>query len=208
MYLKRFIQLFIIFAIALIVFTPLYAVNFLGNKIASFIGAMIIAYIVLTIPLVILTIVKARQKANIVGTQSETGELARLLKDVPGYIAFTCQNAAHQTSTTIMSFTQSVKSDNVFYMVSDKETNKVSDLQENSDVSFTSWFSDLENGARISSNRAKAEVFTGDKNKALIEAEPNILNVHENAANMAIIKMTIDSVLYENFKDGLKVLEF
>ena len=83
-----------------------------------------------------------------------------------------------------------------------------SDLKKNPLVSFTTWFDSLENGGRLSSNRVKSEVLEGEAAQKLIKEEPLILSLHENAENMSIIRLTIESVLYENFKGQMKVIEF
>ena len=54
----------------------------------------------------------------------------------------------------------------------------------------------------------KSEVFEGEAAQKLIKEEPLILSLHENAENMSIIRLTIESVLYENFKGQMKVIEF
>ncbi|MCL2681471.1 MAG: pyridoxamine 5'-phosphate oxidase family protein [Streptococcaceae bacterium] len=208
MYFKRFLQLFVIYLIAVLVFLSLVASNFLQNKIVTVVVAIIISYIILTLPLVILTIVKAKKKENIVGSQSQSGELTQILKDLPGYIAFSYQNSQGQLSTTIMSFVQSTKEENVLYMVAEKETRKAKDLDGNTNVAFTTWFEKLDNGKRLSSNQATAQIFIGSDNQSIIDEQPQVLDVHENALNMAIIKVTIQSALYESFKDDLKVLKF
>ncbi len=208
MYFKRFAQLFVIFLIAGAILTAIFSTNFTGNTILTFFVALIVAYAVLTLPLVVLTIAKAKKKANIVGTQTADGELSAILQTLPGYIALSVLDAQGKSSTTIMSFIQATKQENIFYMVADKEASKVRDLKGNDKVSFTTWFDDLNGGARLSSNQATVEVFEGAGNSELIAHEPNILSIHENAVNMAIIKLTIHSVLYENFKDGLKVLQY
>ena len=210
MYFKRFAQLFVIFFVAGGILAAIFATNFTGNRWLTFLVALVVAYLVLVLPLVILTIAKAKKKENIVGVQSENGELARILKTLPGYIALSVLDDENGSATTIMSFTQATNPDeeNVLYMVSDPATTKVKQLREHAAVSFTTWFDDVNGGARLSSNRTTAEVFEGEANKALIEREPNILAIHENAAGMAIIKLTIHSALYENFKDGLKVLQY
>ncbi|GBG96521.1 pyridoxamine 5'-phosphate oxidase family protein [Lactococcus termiticola] len=209
MYLKRFVQLFVIFLVAALVFVAIFESNFSGNSVVNFIVASIVAYIVLTLPLVILTIAKARKKENIVGAAPKAGELAEILKKLPGYIALSVQNEEHKMSTTIMSFSQSAQDEGVLYMVAEPDAKKVANLKQNGQVSFTSWFEGLETGARLSSNQAVCEVFEdAEANKQLIELEPSLVSLHENAVNMAIIKMTIKSALYEDFKDGIKVLNF
>lgn len=65
------------------------------------------------------------------------------------------------------------------------------DPVENNHVSFTSWFGGMENGERLSSNKVIAEVFMGTLNQAHVEKDPNILDVHEIAVIMAIIKLII-----------------
>ena len=208
MYFKRFAQLFIIFFIAGLILVSVWSWAYAAlGAILAFILSICVAYVILILPLVILTIAKSRKKANIVGTQTERGELAGLLKTLPGFIALSVRADNDRTSTTIMSFSQSIKADNVFWMVAEKDTSKVPDLKKYPEVSFTTWFDNFENGARLSSNRVRAEVFDDpETNKNLVETEPNILDIHENAVNMAIIKLTIDSVLYEDFKDGIKAL--
>lgn len=208
MYFKRFAQLFIIFVVALAIFSLVLEARF-GNFWLRFILGVVIAYALLTLPLVILTITKARKKENIVGTQSAKGELAEKLKDLPGFIALAVTGTDGRTATTIMSFTQSVVADNVLWMVAGKDTTKVAALTENPSVSFTTWFDSFDKGSRLSSNRARVEVLTDvAANKKLTASEPNILDIHENAVNMAILKLSVDSVMYEDFKDGIKVLDF
>ncbi|XOW21918.1 hypothetical protein QK908_05870 [Lactococcus cremoris] len=85
-------------------------------------------------------------------------ELAYLLKDFPGYLALSVTDESLKSSTTIMSFIQAQKNENVLYMVSDKKASKIYDLKKNPLVSFTTWFDSLENGGRLSSNRVKSEV--------------------------------------------------
>lgn len=208
MYFKRFLQLFVIYLAAALVLVWLYTINLGGNKILAFILALFISYALLTLPLVILTISKANKKAKVVGSQSQIGELTTLLNKLPGYIALSVKNRDGQTSTTIMSFTQAGQAENILYMVADKNASKVKDLQENPNVSFTSWFDSLEEGNRLSSNQSHVDLFIGNENKELVAQEPHILDIHENAVNMVIIKLTINSLLFENFKDGLKVLDF
>ena len=108
-----------------------------------------------------------------------------------------------------MSFTQSKRHENILYMVTDRNARKVQEMKTHTHVSFTSWFNNLENGARLSSNQVHVELFEEiNENKKIIEAEPHILALHENAAHMTIIQLTCDSILYENFKEGSKILDF
>ncbi|MDR0297598.1 MAG: pyridoxamine 5'-phosphate oxidase family protein [Streptococcaceae bacterium] len=205
MYFKRFLQLFVIYVVSAAVL-----LGISGAKILSALTGLgvLAGYAVLTLPLVVLTIVKANKKAAIVGTQSNTGELSAILKNLPGYIALSIATDKGVSATTIMSFTQDTRADNIFYTIAAKDATKVTQLQKAPAVSFTTWFDSLENGARLSSNNVHAEVFLGDAARALTLEQPNLIAYNENAANSAIIKLTIHSALYENFKDGLKVLSF
>ena len=63
MYLKRFIQLFVVFLISLAVFALILEMNF-GNYWLRFVLGLIIAYVFLTLPLVLLTIFKTNKKAK------------------------------------------------------------------------------------------------------------------------------------------------
>lgn len=207
MYLKRFVQLFVIFFVSLVIFALILERNF-GNFWLRFALGLLVAYVFLTLPLVLLTIFKSNRKAKVVGTNASKNELAYLLKDFPGYLALSVTDESLKSSTTIMSFIQAQKNENVLYMVSDKKASKIYDLKKNPLVSFTTWFDSLENGGRLSSNRVKSEVLEGEAAQKLIKEEPLIVSLHENAENMSIIRLTIESVLYENFKGQMKVIEF
>src|SRR5215469_7330521 len=104
MYFKRFAQLFAIFMIASAVLALIFATNFTGNWVLTWFVATVVAYALLTLPLVVLTLGKAKKKADNVGTQASSGELARILSGLPGYIALSTG-----ASTTIMSYIQSVR---------------------------------------------------------------------------------------------------
>ncbi|PCS17500.1 hypothetical protein RU92_GL002533 [Lactococcus cremoris subsp. tructae] len=196
-----------IFFVSLVIFALILEMNF-GNFWLRFALGLLVAYIFLTLPLVLLTIFKSNRKAKVVGTNALENELAYLLKDFPGYLALSVTDESLKSSTTIMSFIQAQKNENVLYMVSDKKASKIYDLKKNPLVSFTTWFDSLENGGRLSSNRVKSEVLEGEAAQKLIKEEPLILSLHENAENMSIIRLTIESVLYENFKGQMKVIEF
>ncbi|MEG2505434.1 MAG: pyridoxamine 5'-phosphate oxidase family protein [Carnobacterium sp.] len=207
MYLKRFIQLFVVFLISLAVFALILEMNF-GNYWLRFVLGLIIAYVFLTLPLVLLTIFKTNKKANVVGTNAVENELAYLLKDFPGYLALSVTDENSKSSTTIMSFIQAQKTENIFYMVADKKASKISDIKRNSQVSFTTWFDKLEKGGRLSSNRVHAEVLEDAEAREIVKKESLIRSLHENAENMSIIALRIESVLYENFKGQTKVINF
>lgn len=207
MYLKRFIQLFVVFLISLAVFALILEMDF-GNYWLRFVLGLIVAYVFLTLPLVLLTIIKSNKKANVVGTNAVENELAYLLKDFPGYLALSVTDENSKSSTTLMSFIQAQKTENVFYMVADKKASKISDIKRNSQVSFTTWFDKLEKGGRLSSNRVHAEVLEDAEAREIVKKESLIRSLHENAENMSIIALRIESVLYENFKGQTKVINF
>lgn len=207
MYLKRFIQLFVVFLISLAVFALILEMKF-GNYWLRFVLGLIVAYGFLTLPLVLLTIIKSNKKANVVGTNAVENELAYLLKDFPGYLALSVTDENSKSSTTLMSFIQAQKTENIFYMVADKKASKISDIKRNSQVSFTTWFDKLEKGGRLSSNRVHAEVLEDAEAREIVKKESLIRSLHENAENMSIIALRIESVLYENFKGQTKVINF
>ena len=208
MYFKRFLQLFLIYVLAALVLVGIVSTNFLQNKNLTFILALLISYAVLTLPLVLLTVLKTNKKATSVGAQDQGGEVRRILALLPGYLALSCSTKEGKSATTIMSFIQSVHEENVFYMVADKHARKVQSIKENPEVSFTTWFDGLEKGERLSSNNVYAEVLEETAAKESVKQEPNLLKVHENAANMAIIKLTVRSLVHENFKEGSRIIEF
>ncbi len=69
MYLKRFVQLFVIFFVSLVIFALILEMNF-GNFWLRFALGLLVAYIFLTLPLVLLTIFKSNRKAKVVGTNA------------------------------------------------------------------------------------------------------------------------------------------
>jgi hypothetical protein len=208
MYLKRFVQLFLIYVLAALVLIGIFATDFLQNKTLTFLVALLISYAVLTLPLVLLTVLKSNKKANIVGGKNQAGEVSRILKRLPGYLALSCQSTDGKSSTTIMSFVQSANEENIWYMVADKKASKVRSIEENPQVSLTTWFDNLEKGERLSTNHVTAEVLQGELAKKLVKQESSILDLHENATNMAIIKLTIHSLVHENFKDEARIIDF
>ena len=62
MYFKRFLQLFLIYVLAALVLVGIVSTNFLQNKNLTFILALLISYAVLTLPLVLLTVLKTNKK--------------------------------------------------------------------------------------------------------------------------------------------------
>ncbi|MGL4482878.1 MAG: pyridoxamine 5'-phosphate oxidase family protein, partial [Lactococcus garvieae] len=75
MYFKRFLQLFLIYVLAALVLVGIVSTNFLQNKNLTFILALLISYAVLTLPLVLLTVLKTNKKATSVGAQGQGGEV-------------------------------------------------------------------------------------------------------------------------------------
>lgn len=208
MYFKRFLQLFLIYILAALVLTGIVSTNFLQNKSLTFVLAVLVSYTVLTLPLVLLTVLKTNKKATSVGAQGQGGKVRQVLSGLPGYLILSCQTKDGMQETTIMSFIQSVYEENVFYMVADKHASKVQNIKVRPRVSFTTWFDSLEKGERLSSNQVDAEILEGLSAKEVVKHEPNLLKLHENATNMAIIKLKIHSLVHESFRDGAEIIEF
>lgn len=208
MYFKRFLQLFLIYILAALVLTGIVSTNFLQNKSLTFVLAVLVSYAVLTLPLVLLTVLKTNKKATSVGAQGQGGKVRQVLSDLPGYLILSCQTKDGMQETTIMSFIQSAHEENVFYMVADKHASKVQNIKARPRVSFTTWFDSLEKGERLSSNQVAAEILEGLSAKEVVKHEPNLLKLHENATNMAIIKLKIHSLVHESFRNGAEIIEF
>ncbi|MFK4946888.1 pyridoxamine 5'-phosphate oxidase family protein [Lactococcus garvieae] len=208
MYFKRFLQLFLIYILAALVLTGIVSTNFLQNKSLTFVLAVLVSYTVLTLPLVLLTVLKTNKKATSVGAQGQGGKVRQVLSGLPGYLILSCQTKDGMQETTIMSFIQSVHEEIVFYMVADKHASKVQNIKVRPRVSFTTWFDSLEKGERLSSNQVDAEILEGLSAKEVVKHEPNLLKLHENATNMAIIKLKIHSLVHESFRDGAEIIEF
>ncbi|MQW23723.1 MULTISPECIES: pyridoxamine 5'-phosphate oxidase family protein [unclassified Lactococcus] len=207
MYFKRFMQLFLIFLISAAVLLGLVSTNFAGYSWLTVILSVLLAYLILILPLVALTVLKAKKKENTVGSQADGGEFSKILKELPGYIVLSYSQNGN-SSTSIMSYLQSEHAENVWYMVSDKRASKLKIIEQNSAVSFTSWFNHAAGDCRLSSNRVTAEIFEGEQILSELTNEPKIRSLHENAAKMALIKLTIHSALFESNKGDLRVFEF
>lgn len=103
MYFKRFMQLFIIFLISAAVLLGLVSTNFAGYFWLTVILSVLIAYLILILPLVALTVFKAKKKENTVGSQADGGEFSKIPKELPGYIALSYSQNGN-SSTSIMSY--------------------------------------------------------------------------------------------------------
>lgn len=160
MYLKRFVQLFVVFFVTIILSEWLASIlkfNSLGIRI---IFVTIIGYLLLTIPLTILTILKNQRKFGKDNSSStQMTHFRQLLQNGSNLIALATVNQAGQLATSVITFKESHNNDNVLYLVSDWQSTRVKNLQSNSTAAFTTWYDD-KTGQRISSNQLTIEVLT------------------------------------------------
>ncbi|CAH1852055.1 pyridoxamine 5'-phosphate oxidase family protein [Convivina praedatoris] len=208
MYLKRFVQLFVVFFVTIILSEWLATVLKFNNLGIRIIFVTIIGYLLLTIPLTILTILKNQRKFgknNSASTQMT--HFRQLLQDGSNLIALATVNQAGKLATSVITFKESHNNDNVLYLVSDWQSTRVKNLQVNSTAAFTTWYDD-KTGQRISSNELTIEVLTEQEAEIEIKHHPEILDLTENARKQAVIKITLESVLIESFQGQPEIIKW
>ncbi|MCP0886527.1 pyridoxamine 5'-phosphate oxidase family protein [Ligilactobacillus sp. WILCCON 0076] len=208
MYTKRFIQLFIMFLLTIFFsMSFVYYFNIKGylaqSLILSFVG-----YIILVIPLTILTLLKQRKKFSH-GTKSGESDnvFQNSLKILDNIITLSTTSLDNVSSTSIITFKQSNSDENIFYCVTKKETVRVKNIQSNNAVSITTWFDD-KTGSRISSNSVNAIIIEGQAINNETIQHPEIKTLSDDFSNNVIIKLTIRSVLVESFQSSPVVVDF
>lgn len=166
----------------------------------------IVGYVILTIPLTILTVIKSRRKfSGSQVTHRSDSRFSTVVASLPNLLVLTTKNAAGQLATSVITFKPSHSQENVLYMVSDKQTTRVHNLQDDSAVAVATWF-DAKTGLRFSSNQLTAEVLAADEVSDELSRHPEILDLAENAKDQAVMKLTLQSVLIESFRDKPEVI--
>ncbi len=203
MYLKRFIQLFIMFLVA--IFLSLFIVSLFNIRgfIAQAAALTIIGYVFLTIPLTVLTILKQRKKfkRNIVDTTDLFQNAWANLENI--IVLSTYGNG----TTSIVTVKQSHDKINGFYVVTDSKSKRIEDIREHANVCFSTWYH-RETGIRISSNNVHAEIILPFNLKAEIQQHPEIKELSDNFHDKVVVKLTVLSALIESFQINPTVVTF
>lgn len=208
MYAKRFIQLFIIFLVT-IFFSMIFVVYFnIKGYLAQSLVLSLVGYVILVIPLTILTLLKQRKKfSHDLGTGKSGSVFQNSLNTLDNIITLSTISPDNMASSSIITFKQSNSDENVFYCVSHKETTRVKNIRFNNKVSVATWF-DKQTGSRMSSNSVVAEII---ENKAIndeVMQHPEIKKLSDDFSNNVIIKLKINSALVESFQSSPVVVDF
>ncbi|MBZ2405874.1 pyridoxamine 5'-phosphate oxidase family protein [Liquorilactobacillus hordei] len=207
MYAKRFIQLFLIFLLT--IFIAMLVVSYVGIKgyFAQSLALSVVGYIILVIPLTILTVLKQRKKFNKDGNSKSNSEFNNALSKLDNIIVLSTVSENNRVTSSVITFKQSRTEDNIFYIMTDSKTNRVRNIIQNKAAAITTWF-DGKTGIRISSNNIKPKIIEGNEMLTEMAIHPEIKELSEDLKNNVIIKLTIHSAVIESFQSSPLVVTF
>ncbi|MFT8669244.1 pyridoxamine 5'-phosphate oxidase family protein [Liquorilactobacillus hordei] len=207
MYAKRFIQLFLIFLLT--IFIAMLVVSYLDIKgyFVQSLALSVVGYIILVIPLTLLTILKQRKKFSKNGNSKSNSEFNNALSKLDNIIVLSTVSENNRVTSSVITFKQSRTEDNIFYIMTDSKTNRVRNIIQNKAAAITTWF-DRKTGIRISSNNIKPEIIEGNEMLTEMAIHPEIKELSEDLKNNVIIKLTIHSALIESFQSSPLVVTF
>ncbi|MFT8950437.1 MAG: pyridoxamine 5'-phosphate oxidase family protein [Liquorilactobacillus hordei] len=207
MYAKRFIQLFLIFLLT--IFIAMLVVSYLDIKgyFVQSLALSVVGYIILVIPLTILTVLKQRKKFSKDGNSKSNSEFNNALSKLDNIIVLSTVSENNRVTSSVITFKQSRTEDNIFYIMTDSKTNRVRNIIQNKAAAITTWF-DGKTGIRISSNNIKPEIIEGTEMLTEMAIHPEIKELSEDLKNNVIIKLTIHSALIESFQSSPLVVTF
>lgn len=167
----------------------------------------VLGYIILVIPLTILTVLKQRKKFSKDGNSKSNSEFNNALSKLDNIIVLSTVSENNRVTSSVITFKQSRTEDNIFYIMTDSKTNRVRNIIQNKAAAITTWF-DGETGIRISSNNIKPEIIEGNEMLTEMAIHPEIKELSEDLKNNVIIKLTIHSALIESFQSSPLVVTF
>ncbi|MCT4388151.1 pyridoxamine 5'-phosphate oxidase family protein [Leuconostoc pseudomesenteroides] len=208
MYAKRFIQLFIIFLVT-IFFSMIFVFYFnIKGYVSQSLVLSLVGYIILVIPLTILTLLKQRKKfSHDSGIGKSNNIFQNSLNVLDNIIILSTISSDNVSNSSIITFKQSNSDENVFYCVTKKDSTRVKNIRFNNKVSIATWF-DKQTGSRMSLNSVVAEII---ENKAMndeVMQHPEIKKLSDDFSNNVIIKLRINSALVESFQSSPVVVDF
>ncbi|MFT9031280.1 MAG: pyridoxamine 5'-phosphate oxidase family protein [Leuconostoc pseudomesenteroides] len=168
----------------------------------------LVGYIILVIPLTILTLLKQRKKfSHDSGIGKSNNVFQNSLNVLDNIIILSTISSDNVSNSSIITFKQSNSDENVFYCVTKKDSTRVKNIRFNNKVSIATWF-DKQTGSRMSSNSVVAEII---ENKAIndeVMQHPEIKKLSDDFSNNVIIKLKINSALVESFQSSPVVVDF
>ncbi|WP_429970898.1 pyridoxamine 5'-phosphate oxidase family protein [Fructilactobacillus sp. Tb1] len=208
MYLKRFIELFIAYAISFLLAILAIGYPFNFAHLGSIIAGVVVGYLVLVIPLTLLTIKKMTTREKASGVTNKQSKFSKVLSKLPAYLYLATKDNDGVISNSIITYSQSSDKENVFYVVTDAKTSRVNNIKENNQVGIASLF-DEKTGLRFSSNQAFATVTTDfDELQKIAGNVSQIKQLDENFHGKAVITITLDSAIIESFRTQPEVITF
>lgn len=167
----------------------------------------VVGYIILVIPLTILTVLKQRKKFSKDGNSKSNSEFNNALSKLDNIIVLSTVSENNRVTSSVITFKQSRTEDNIFYIMTDSKTNRVRNIIQNKAAAITTWF-DGKTGIRISSNNIKPEIIEGNEMLTEMAIHPEIKELSEDLKNNVIIKLTIHSAVIESFQSSPLVVTF
>lgn len=206
MYLKRFVELFVVFFMTVLLSELLAVVLGVTQFWSHLFLVALVGYVILTIPLTILTVIKNRRKFVTDNQSTKNPLLKEAYGSLPNMVALATEHGDGTIDNTLIAFKPSSTNDNVWYLVTDRQTTKAIDIQQHSVCAVTTWYA--KSGLRLHSNQVSAMLLMDDLAQKEISQHPEILSLSENARNQAIIKLTFSSIVVESFQKSAEVLSF
>lgn len=207
MYAKRFIQLFVIF-LATIFIAMLFVSYFnIQGYFAQSLLLSVIGYILLVIPLTVLTLIKQRKKFSTATPGQHDHALGGALQHLENIFVLSTVSSDNVVSSSVITFKQSHTDENVFYVVTGQDTTRVKNIMASHRASFTTWY-DAKTGTRVSSNAVSATVISTEAVNSELASHPEIKSLSDNFTKNVIIKLTVQSALIESFQSSPEVVDF
>lgn len=200
MYAKRFIQLFFIFLITMFVSTYIVDISGVNNYFYKSLLATIVGYIILTVPLTILTILKQKRQFKSVTVLKNSNPFQKALQNLDNILILSTADAAGKIASNIITFKQSHTATNVFYVVSDVTSQRVKNIRDSQSVAIATWF-DKKTGTRLTSNEIDVNMVTSDQLQQTLTKHSEIRELSDTFKNKAVIQLTLRSVKVESFRD-------
>ncbi|ACA83130.1 MULTISPECIES: pyridoxamine 5'-phosphate oxidase family protein [Leuconostoc] len=207
MYTKRFVQLFVIFLVTMFIATFILQQLNIQGYVYQALTLTIVGYIILTIPLTILTILKQRKKFNNSTSNQSKDMLQKTLETLENVMVLSTVSESKALTTSVITFKQSRSESNVFYLVTAGDTQRVAQIRATGRAAFTTWYQ-AKTGQRISSNQVTATIIDDRELQHTLDKHPEIKELSDDFSHQVIIKLRVHTLIIESFRDQPRVMTF
>lgn len=207
MYVKRFIQLFVIFLVTIFISMIFVTCFNIQGYLAQSLVLSGIGYILLVLPLTVLTIMKQRKKFSTPQNEQNGSAFQNALSTLDNILVLSTVSSDNVVSSSVITFKQSHTNENVLYVVTGKDTLRVKNIKQNHVASIATWY-DQKTGTRVSSNAVSAIAISEQDVNATLATHPEIKSLSDNFSKNVIIKLTLHSALVESFQSSPVVVDF